>query len=78
MIRLTRLNQQPIALNADLIKWIESSPDTVITLITGEKLVVAENCEEVIAAVNGYHRWLASSSCANRLIEISRSHACAE
>jgi uncharacterized protein YlzI (FlbEa/FlbD family) len=56
MILLTRLNHQPIALNADLIKWIESSPDTVITLITGEKLVVLETCERVIEAVVEYRR----------------------
>ena len=78
MICLTRLNQQPIALNADLIKWIESSPDTVITLITGEKLVVLESCEEVIAAVNEFRRWLGNSFSANRLIPIGRSDARAE
>jgi flagellar protein FlbD len=47
MIELTRLNGSPLAVNCDLIKYAESSPDTVLTLITGEKLVVLEPCEEV-------------------------------
>ena len=56
MIRLTRLNNRAIALNADLIQWIEGSPDTVITLITGEKLVVLESCEQVVESVLEYRR----------------------
>jgi uncharacterized protein YlzI (FlbEa/FlbD family) len=47
MIRLTRLNNQPLMVNSDLIKFVEQSPDTLLTLITGEKLVVRENAEEV-------------------------------
>ena len=37
VIQLTRLNGNPIALNSDLIKFVENAPDTVITLINGEK-----------------------------------------
>jgi flagellar protein FlbD len=47
MIELTRLNGSPLAINCDLIKYAEASPDTVLTLITGEKLVVLEPCSEV-------------------------------
>jgi flagellar protein FlbD len=47
MIELTRLNGSPLAINCDLIKYAEASPDTVLTLITGEKLVVREPCSEV-------------------------------
>ena len=47
MIELTRLNGSPLAVNCDLIKYAESAPDTVLTLITGEKLVVLEACSEV-------------------------------
>jgi flagellar protein FlbD len=47
MIELTRLNGSSLAVNCDLIKFAESSPDTVLTLITGEKLVVLERCSEV-------------------------------
>ena len=54
MIHLTRLNNQPLVVNADLIKFIETSPDTVITLITGEKLVVRETVEDVLKRVEEF------------------------
>jgi flagellar protein FlbD len=47
MIELTRLNGSRLAINCDLIKYAEAAPDTVLTLITGEKLVVKEPCGEV-------------------------------
>jgi flagellar protein FlbD len=47
MIQLTRLNGNRFAVNCDLIKYAEAAPDTVLTLITGEKLVVLEPCSEV-------------------------------
>ena len=54
MIHLTRLNNQPLVLNADLIKFIENAPDTVLTLITGEKLVVKESVSEVLARIGEF------------------------
>jgi flagellar protein FlbD len=54
MIQLTRLNGIPIVLNSDLIKTIESSPDTVLTLINGEKIIVREPCEVVVERVTAY------------------------
>jgi flagellar protein FlbD len=56
MIHLTRLNNQPLVVNADLIKFIENAPDTVITLITGEKLVVREPVEEVLHRIGEFHQ----------------------
>jgi flagellar protein FlbD len=47
MIQLTRLNGNRFAVNCDLIKYAEAAPDTVLTLITGEKFVVLEPCSEV-------------------------------
>jgi len=41
MIELTRLNGTPIMLNSDLIKTAEASPDTMLTLINGEKILCA-------------------------------------
>lgn len=58
MIELTRLNRQKLILNADLIKWLEASPDTVITLINGEKMIVLETAAEVVALVHTYRRSL--------------------
>ena len=74
MIQLTRLNNHPITVNSDLIKFVEQSPDTLLTLITGEKMVVRESAEEVLARVIEFRRavlqglsvaWDPSSSHAN-------------
>ncbi|MGA2537435.1 MAG: flagellar FlbD family protein [Terracidiphilus sp.] len=54
MIQLTRLNGIPIVLNSDLIKTIEASPDTMLTLINGEKIIIREPCEEVTERVLAY------------------------
>jgi flagellar protein FlbD len=49
MIELTRLNGQKLFVNCDLLKFAEASPDTVLTLLTGDKIVVRESCQEVMA-----------------------------
>jgi flagellar protein FlbD len=54
MIQLTRLNGNSIVLNSDLIKTAEASPDTMLTLINGEKIIVREPCEEVTERVLAY------------------------
>lgn len=54
MIELTRLNGNPIVLNSDLIKSAEASPDTMLTLINGEKLIVREDLAEVVERVLAY------------------------
>lgn len=54
MIELTRLNGSPMVLNSDLIKTAEASPDTMLTLITGEKLIVREETTEVVERVLAY------------------------
>jgi len=51
MIHLTRLNGNPLVVNSDLIKCAESSPDTMLTLINGEKIVVLESCEDVVSRI---------------------------
>ncbi|HWP85663.1 MAG TPA: flagellar FlbD family protein [Terriglobia bacterium] len=51
MIRLTRLNNSPLVVNSDLIKFIEQAPDTVLTLVTGEKVVVLENADQVVERI---------------------------
>ena len=58
MIRLTRLNNRPLVINSDLIKFIENAPDTVITLVSGEKMVVLETTQEVINRIVEYRRQL--------------------
>jgi flagellar protein FlbD len=56
MITLNRLghDDEPFQLNPDMIVTIESTPDTVIALATGAKVVVAETPEQVAAAVVSY------------------------
>ncbi len=61
MIELTRLNGAPIVLNSDLIKTAEASPDTMLTLINGEKLIVREECAEVVERVIAYRARLLAS-----------------
>jgi flagellar protein FlbD len=60
MIRLTRINRVPLILNSDLIEHIEVTPDTVIALTTGQKLVVMESAEEVVHKVIEFRRLIAS------------------
>ena len=54
MIELTRLNGRPMVVNSDLIKTAEASPDTMLTLINGEKLIVREEISEVVERILVY------------------------
>jgi flagellar protein FlbD len=56
VIQLTRLNHQVLVVNSDLIKFVERSPDTVITLTTGEKMIVRESVEQVVERVVQFRR----------------------
>ncbi len=56
MVRLTRLNHAPFVLNADLIEHIDVTPDTVITLTTGQILRVLESADEVVARIIQFRR----------------------
>jgi len=60
MIRLTRLNGSAIALNSDLIKFVENAPDTVITLINGEKIIVRESTDELMRKLVEFRRAILS------------------
>ena len=54
MIMLSRLNGLPFALNPDLIERAEATPDTVLTLCDGSKLVIGESVEELVGRVRDY------------------------
>lgn len=56
MIQLTRLNNNPLIINSDLIKLIENAPDTVLTLVTGEKIVVLESSRQVVEKIVEFRR----------------------
>ena len=56
MIAVTRLNGKRFVINAEQIRFIESTPDTMITLLTGDKVMVKEPLEEVVQLAVHYQR----------------------
>ena len=56
MIKLTRLNGQQFVINANLIRYVESRPDTYITLTTNDKVIVKESVDEVVERSIEYSR----------------------
>jgi flagellar protein FlbD len=56
MIHLTRINRVPLVLNSDLIEHVEATPDTVISLTTGQKIRVLESPAEVVERVIQFRR----------------------
>ena len=56
MITVTRLDRRVVVLNADLIKMIEATPDTIITLINGDTLIVRDSVDDVVRGVIDYQR----------------------
>mgnify|MGYP001053843128 CR=1 FL=1 len=59
MIKLTRFDGSEFAINAELIKFVEAAPDTIVTLTSDQKILVLENVDEVIAKVREYKRSIA-------------------
>lgn len=51
MIKLTRLNHSIVAINPDHISWVDVSPDTTLCLVAGDKIIVRETLDELIARV---------------------------
>ena len=51
MIKLSRLNKQEYYLNADMIETVETTPDTVITMLNGKKFIVSEPAGEVVERI---------------------------
>jgi flagellar protein FlbD len=56
MIHLTRLHGEAIIVNAGLIEFVETTPDTVISMTTGKRFMVCESVAEVIERVIAYYR----------------------
>ena len=56
MIKVTRLNREVVFVNADLIEYVETTPDTVISLTTGEKFMVLESPDQIVDLVVAYER----------------------
>jgi len=58
MITVTRLNGKPIVINAELIRSVEAHPDTTITLVNGDHMLVKESMDEIIRKTIEYGREL--------------------
>lgn len=56
MVRVTRLNGSQVYVNAELIRFIEATPDTLISLVNGDRIVVQETPEAVVEAIIAYRR----------------------
>ncbi len=56
MITVTRLDERVVVLNADLIKMLEATPDTIITLVNGDTVIVRESVDEVVRRAIDYQR----------------------
>ncbi|PKK91378.1 MAG: flagellar protein [Candidatus Wallbacteria bacterium HGW-Wallbacteria-1] len=75
MIKLTRLSGKTYYVNAEQIEFAEATPDTVITLLNGKKLVVSESIEDIVERVSDYHRQVGKSlyqKVLNRLLDMER------
>src|SRR5271170_3600187 len=76
MIELTRLNGISLIVNSDLIQYAESAPDTTLTLVNGEKVVVRESSNEVIDRTVAYRARLmaeAAKHCPGGMVLASRA-----
>ena len=56
MIKVTRLNDQEFVINAELIESVEATPDTMIALTNGKKIMVKNSLDEIIERVEAYKR----------------------
>ncbi|MEW6755831.1 MAG: flagellar FlbD family protein [Candidatus Latescibacterota bacterium] len=56
MIKVTRLNTSQVVVNAEMIEFVEAIPDTIISMISGKKLMVAESVDTVIGLIIQYRQ----------------------
>ena len=56
MVTLTKLNGTPLVVNAEMIETLEATPDTIVTLTTGKKILVKEEIDKVIERIVDYRR----------------------
>ena len=56
MIKVTRLNGMDLYINAELVEFIEATPDTVLTLTTGKKFVLRDAVDDIVSRVIEYRK----------------------
>jgi len=71
MIKVTRLNQSELVVNADLIEFVEAIPETILSLTTGKKIMVVEKVDEIIERVAEFKR---RSGVRTSIADIPRPH----
>ncbi len=71
MIKVTRLNDSPLVVNSDLIEFIESTPDTMMSLTTGKKIMIRESIDEVISLVAEFKRMSTGRGLSSALDQIA-------
>ncbi len=73
MITLTRLNNSSFTLNALLIEYVETLPDTTITLINNKKLVVKNTETEVIQMITSFYKTIGFATIIEGVDEANRA-----
>ncbi|MCR4425781.1 MAG: flagellar FlbD family protein [Firmicutes bacterium] len=56
MIRVTKLNGVQVYVNAEFVETVAATPDTVITLTNGSRIIVSEPVEQVVSEIIRYRR----------------------
>lgn len=56
MIEVTKLNGTRVLINAELIESVEETPDTVVSFVTGKKIIVKESRQDIKNLVISYKR----------------------
>ena len=77
MIKLTLYNNADVILNADMIELVEHTPDTLISLTTGKKIMVKESVDDVVSRIVTYRRLVERKNTilAGRVSRVMRSSA---
>lgn len=78
MIKVTRLNHVPLILNSDLIEHIDMTPDTVVTLTSGQKYMLLETAEEIVEKVIHFRQLLYGQLTSQRPSCAASRHTAAE
>jgi flagellar protein FlbD len=55
MLKLTRLDHRTVAINPLLVAWLEETPDTVVCMVTGQRITVRERIDDVMTAFVSFH-----------------------
>lgn len=69
MIRLNRLNKEPFLVNCDLIEFVEETPNTIVSMVSGRKLVVLETAQEITDQIVAYKRRIFGPEVTNKTLE---------